>query len=101
MSDSNTTNKDSSMIKAELSNIVNNYWVSDHLEVCVQEFEEVFRGGGRVKRRNFVIINTLTDVAEDISEWAAMAMCITPDSTITVDNWEDFCTARGIFTEDN
>jgi hypothetical protein len=79
-------------IKNELGNIVNTYWVSSYIEVCVQEFED--------GSRNFVVVNTLTDVAEDISEYAARAMCITPDSTITMENWEDFCTARGIFTED-
>jgi hypothetical protein len=80
-------------IKNELGNIVNTYWVSSCIEVCVQEFED--------RSRNFLIVNTLSGVAEDISEYAARAMCITPDSTITMENWEDFCTARGIFTEDN
>lgn len=93
-------NQTNNIIKEELGNIVATYWVSSWIEVCVQEFDVEFRGGGSVKRRNFVVINTASDVAEDISEYAAMAMCITPDSTITVENWEDFCTGRGIFTED-
>jgi len=89
-------------LKNELGNIVNTFWLGPSIEVCVQEFDDVvFRGGGRVKRRNFIIVNTLTGVAEDISEYAARAICISPDSTITEENWEDFCTASGIFTEDN
>ena len=88
-------------IKEELGNIVSTYWVSSWIEVCVQEFDVESRGGGCVKHRNFVVVNTASGVAEDISEFAAMAMCITPDSTITVDNWGDFRTGRGIFREDS
>ena len=80
-------------LKNELGNIVNTFWLGPSIEVCVQEFED--------RSRNFLIVNTLTGVAEDISEYAARAICISPDSTITEENWEDFCTASGIFTEDN
>jgi hypothetical protein len=80
-------------LKNELGNIVNTFWLGPSIEVCVQEFED--------RSRNFLIVNTLTGVAEDISEYAARAICISPDSTITEENWEDFCTVRGIFTEDN
>ena len=75
-----------------MDNIVNNYWVSSWLEVCVCEDE-----GKRV----FVIVNTDDGTEEPISEFAARTICINPDSTITMENWEDFCTARGYFTEDN
>lgn len=78
----------------------NNYWVSSWIEVHVREEVIGFRGGGSTTKRTFVVVNTASGVEEEISEYAAMAMCITPDSTITVDNWEDFCTGRGIFAED-
>ena len=75
-----------------MDNIVNNYWVSSWLEVCVCEDD-----GKRV----FVIVNTDDGTEEPISEFAARTICINPDSTITMENWEDFCTASGYFTEDN
>ncbi len=75
-----------------MDNIVNNYWVSSWLEVCVCDDD-----GKRV----FVIVNTDDGSESTISEFAARVICINPDSTITMENWEDFCTARGYFTEDN
>ena len=75
-----------------MDNIVNNYWVSSWIEVLVCEDE-----GKRV----FVVVNTDSGIEEEISEYAAKAMCMTPDSTITPENWEDFCTASGYFVEDN
>ena len=75
-----------------MDNITNNYIVNNHLEVLVCE-----DNGKRI----FVLVNTDSGIEEEISEYAARAMCMTPDSTINPDNWEDFCTARGIFTEDN
>ena len=83
-----------------MDNIVNNYIITPSLEVCVCEEVIRFRGGGRTIKRTFVIVNTSTGVEEEISEYAAMAMIIGPDSSITHDNWEDFCTARGVFVED-
>ena len=83
-----------------MNDTINNYWVSSWIEVHVREEVIRFRGGGTTTKRTFVVVNTATGVEEEISEWAAMAMCITPDCTITVDNWEDFCTGRGIFVED-
>jgi hypothetical protein len=81
-------------IKNELGNIVNTFWLGPSIEVCVQEFERGIR--------HFLIVNTLNGLAEDISEYAARAICVAAEhSLITEDNWEDFCTARGIFTEDN
>ena len=75
-----------------MDNITNNYIVNNNLEICVYEDED----GRRV-----FIINTHTGEREEISEHSACAICTIDESTITVDNWEDFCTARGIFTEDN
>jgi len=63
-----------------MDNIVNYYPINNHLEVCVCDDD---------------------GTEESISESAARAICINPDSTITSENWEDFCTARGIFVEDN
>ena len=71
----------------------NNYIVNNHIEVLVGEHEPGVR--------QFSIVNTDLGVEEEISENAAKAMCMTPDSVITEENWEDFCTASGIFTEDN
>ena len=70
----------------------NNYIVNNHIEVLVGEILGV---------RQFTVVNTDLGVEEEISENTAKAMCMTPDSTINPDNWEDFCTASGIFTEDN
>ena len=75
-----------------MDNIVNNFYVNNHIEVCVCDDDG---------RRVFVIVNTDSGIEEEISDYAARVICITPDSTITMENWEDFCTARGIFTEDN
>jgi len=75
-----------------MDNIINNYWVSSWSEVCVCDDD-----GKRV----FVVINTDTGMEEEISERAALILCTTPDSTITPENWEDFCTASGRFLEDN
>ena len=75
-----------------MDNIVNNYPINNHLEVLVCDDD-----GKRV----FVLVNTDSGWEETISEEVAAAMCITPDSTITHANWNDFCEARGIFTEDN
>ncbi len=75
-----------------MDNIVNYYPINNHLEVCVCDDE-----GERV----FVIVNTDLGWEEEISERGAKVLCINPDSTITYENWEDFCTASGIFTEDN
>ena len=80
-------------VKDRLGSIINSYWVSSWVEVCVQEHAD--------GSRSFFVVNTHSDIAERIDAFAARAMCITPDSTITDDNWNDFCTARGIFTEDN
>ena len=84
-----------------MDNIVNNYWVSSFVEVCVCEEQVEFRGGRWITKRRFVVVNTDSGIEEDISEYAAKAMCMTPDSVITEDNWEDFCTASGYFVEDN
>ena len=75
-----------------MDNIVNNFYVNNHIEVCVCDDDG---------RRVFVIVNTDSGIEEEISDYAARVICITPDSTITMENWEDFCAARGIFTEDN
>ena len=75
-----------------MDNIVNYYPINNDLEVCVCDDDG---------RRVFVIVNTDSGIEEEISEYAARAICINPASTITMENWEDFCTARGIFTEDN
>ena len=48
-----------------------------------------------------MIVNTDNGTEEQISESAARAFCINPDSTITYENWEDFCTATRQFCEDN
>ena len=75
-----------------MDNIINNYWVSSWSEVCVCDDD-----GKRV----FVVINTDSGLEAEISERAALILCTTPDSTITPENGEDFCTARGRFLEDN
>ena len=75
-----------------MDNIVNNYWVSSWIEVLVCEDEG---------KRRFVVVNTDSGIEQDISEYAARAMCMTPDSVITPENWEEFCTASGYFVEDN
>ena len=75
-----------------MDNIVNYYPINNHLEVLVCDDD-----GKRV----FVVINTDSGLEEEISERAALILCTTPDSTITPENWEDFCTARGRFLEDN
>ena len=75
-----------------MDNIVNNYPINNHLEVLVCD-----DNGQRV----FVIVNTDDGSESTISEFAARTICINPDSTITMENWEDFCTARGRFVEDN
>ncbi len=74
-----------------MDNIVNNYWINNDLEVLVCDDE-----GTRV----FVIVNTDSGWEEEISERAAMLMCVTPDSSITTENWGDFITASGVFVED-
>ena len=75
-----------------MDNITNNFYVNNHLEVLVCDDD-----GKRV----FVIVDTDSGIEEEISEFAARVMCMTPDSTINMDNWEDFCTAQGVFLEDN
>ena len=75
-----------------MDNIINNYWINNHLEVLVCEDE-----GKRV----FVVVDTDSGIEEEISEYAARVMCMPPDSSINMDNWEDFCTASGFFQEDN
>jgi len=75
-----------------MDNIVNYYPINNFLEVVVCDDD-----GTRV----FMIVNTDNGTEEQISESAARAFCINPDSTITYENWEDFCAASGIFTEDN
>ena len=75
-----------------MDNIVNYYPINDYLEVCVCDDE-----GTRV----FTLVHHFDGTEEQISESAARAICINPDSTITPENWDDFCTARGYFTEDN
>lgn len=75
-----------------MDNIINNYWVNNHLEVYAYDDD-----GKRV----FVIVDTDSGIEEEISEYAARVMCMTPDSSINMDNWDDFCTASGYFTEDN
>ena len=71
-----------------MSNIVNTYSINNHLEVLVCDDE-------------FIVANTDTGLAAEISESAARAMCINPDSTITTENFEDFCNAARQFCEDN
>ena len=71
----------------------NNYWVSSWIEVLVGEHEPGVR--------QFSLVNTDSGIEVEISENAAKALCMTPDSVITEENWEDFCTASGYFTEDN
>ena len=75
-----------------MDNITNNFYVNNHLEVLVCDDDG---------RRVFVIVNTDSGIEEEISDYAARVICINPDSTITMENWEDFCAASGIFTEDN
>jgi hypothetical protein len=80
-----------------MDNIVNYYPLThysrgSHLEVLVCDDDG---------ERKFVIVNTDSGLEEEISERAALLICTTPDSTITPENWEDFCTARGVFVEDN
>jgi hypothetical protein len=75
-----------------MDNIINNYPITEHLEVLVCDDNG---------KRFFVLLNTADAWEEIISEDVAAAMCLTPDSKITHENWEDFCTARGVFTEDN
>lgn len=75
-----------------MDNIINNYWINNHLEVCVCDDDG---------KRIFVLVNTDEGWEEVISEDVAGALCITPDSTITHQNWEDFCTASGFFCEDH
>lgn len=74
-----------------MDNIINNYWINNHLEVLVCDDE-----GERV----FVIVDTDSGIEEEISDRAARVLCMTPDSTINPDNWEEFCTASGRFCED-
>jgi len=76
-----------------MDSYTNVYYIGNHIELLVGEHEAGVR--------QFSIFNTDSGIEVEISENAAKAMCITPDSTITEDNWEDFCTVRGIFTEDN
>jgi hypothetical protein len=75
-----------------MSNIVNTYPINNHLEVYVCDDD-----GTRV----FVIVNTDNGIEEQISEYAARAICINPDSTITTENFEDFCNATRQFCENN
>ena len=83
-----------------MSNLVNTYPINNHLEVYVYEDQMQFRLGVSCKR-SFVIVNTDNGIEEQISEYAARAICINPDSTITTENFEDFCTATRQFCEDN
>ena len=82
-----------SRYNTRMDTYTNNYIVNNHIEVLVGEHEPGVR--------QFTVVNTDSGFEEEISENAAKAMCMTPDSTINPDNWEDFCTARGIFTEDH
>tara|TARA_Y100001972_G_scaffold111451_1_gene144202 strand:+ start:192 stop:419 length:228 start_codon:yes stop_codon:yes gene_type:complete len=75
-----------------MDNIVNNYWINNDLEVLVCDDEGTLR---------FMIVNTDAGWEEEISERAAMLMCVTPDSSITTENWGDFIFARGVFMENN
>ena len=75
-----------------MDNIVNNYWINNDLEVIVCDDEGTLR---------FMIVNTDAGWEEEISERAAMLMCVTPDSSITTENWGDFIFARGVFMENN
>ena len=75
-----------------MDNIVNNYWINNDLEVIVCDDEGTLR---------FMIVNTDAGWEEEISERAAMLMCVTPDSSITTENWGDFIVASGVFMEDN
>jgi hypothetical protein len=86
-----------------MSNIVNTYSINNHLEVlvCDDEFIVANTESGSVSTRRFGIANTDTGLAAEISESAARAMCINPDSTITTENFEDFCNAAHQFCEDN
>jgi hypothetical protein len=77
----------------ESFNIVSTFSASAWGEVWVQEFPD--------KSRHFWMANTHCDKVGRIDEDAARAMCITPDSNITEENWHDFCTASGIFKEGN
>jgi len=79
-----------------MDNIINNYPINNHLEVCVCEGHPDL-GGTRV----FVIVNTDSGIEEQISDYAARVICINPDSTITPENWEDFCSASGVYCEAN
>jgi len=92
-----------------MSNLVNTYPINNHLEVYVYEDQmqknetaAIARHAGVVSyKRSFVIVNTDNGIEEQISEYAARAICINPDSTITTENFEDFCTATRQFCEDN
>ena len=76
-----------------MDNITNNYIVNNHLEVLVGEHEPGVR--------QFTILNTDLGIEAEISEEAAKALCMTPLSLVRPSRWEDFCTARGVFQEDN
>ena len=76
-----------------MNTYTNIYHIGNHIDLLVGEHEPGVR--------QFSIFNTLLAVEEEISENTAKALCITPDSIITEENWEDFCTASGIFVEDN
>ena len=85
-----------------MSNLVNTYPINNHLEVYVYEDQMQKNETGVVSyKRSFVIVNTDNGIEEQISEYAARAICINPDSTITTENFEDFCTATRQFCEDN
>ena len=73
--------------------IINNYWINNNLCVQVCEDDE----GDRV----FLIVNSESGHEEQISSGAAKVLCCDDTSTITYENWEDFCTASGRFCEDN
>ena len=75
-----------------MDNIINNYWVNNDIEVLVCDDEG---------ERKFVVVNTDLGLEAEISEEAAKVLCMTPLSLVRPSRWQDFCTARGVFQEDN
>jgi hypothetical protein len=76
-----------------MDNIVNYYPINNHLEVCVCDDD----GTSSVRHRQHRFGNRRSRSLITLLVSSASI----PDSTITMENWEDFCAARGIFTEDN
>jgi len=75
-----------------MDNIINYYPVTEDIEVLVADDDG---------RRVFVVVNTDLGLEAEISEEAAKVLCMTPLSLVRPSRWEDFCTARGVFQEDN